>query len=74
MVATQMNTVVKKLKDIKPGMLVNITGCNEVWTVIGVRDWHAIKVQPMDLNEDPIWIDSDQITWLGVTPTRLGAA
>lgn len=67
-----MNAVVKKLKDLKPGILVTLTGCNDVWSVIGVRDWHAIKVHPLNLNEDPIWVDSNEITSIFETPERIG--
>lgn len=62
--APEMNAVVKKLEDLKPGMIISLTACNGTWTVVGVRDWHAIKVQPENLNEDPIWVDSDEITAL----------
>lgn len=49
-------------RNLKSGDKVHLTGCNGFWTVVGVRDHHAIKVQPEDLNDDPIWVDSDEIT------------
>lgn len=48
--------------NLKAGDKITLTGCNGYWTVVGVRDHHAIKVQPEDLNEKPIWVDSDEIT------------
>lgn len=48
--------------NLKSGDKVHLTACNGFWTVIGVRDHHAVKVQPEDLNDDPIWVDSDEIT------------
>lgn len=48
--------------NLKAGNKVRLTGCNGFWTVIGVRDHHAVKVQPENLSENPIWIDSDEIT------------
>lgn len=50
-----------KCVNLKSGERVSLTGCNGFWTVVGVRDHHAVKVQPENLSEDPIWVDSAEI-------------
>lgn len=52
-------------KELTPGTVVKLDGCNGTWTVIGWREkagWMPLKVQPENLEEDAIWCDFEAVT------------